>query len=163
MLRLALAPIPCAAVWSDEIDRAAAAPGSPSFWIDTLSRAHRIAPHGSDFWFIIGADQAAAFHRWRQPLDILALAEPIVLLRPPLVTPAALLDALRATGAWSAPQLARWERSIVSTPVLPTNATAIRDALSKGMGPADLDPAVARYIADHGLYAPSAQNPRTGP
>jgi nicotinate-nucleotide adenylyltransferase len=157
MLRVALAGVPRSAVWTDELDRA---PGA-SYTVDTLRRARRwLDAHAGasvGLWLLIGADQAAAFHRWREPRAILDLAEPVVLLRGEEQSPELLLDTLRQSGFWSEPELARWERGIVRGPTMDVSATAVRAALRRkrrqnakllGM----LSPAVLEYIDQRGLY-----------
>ncbi|HZW09396.1 MAG TPA: nicotinate-nicotinamide nucleotide adenylyltransferase [Phycisphaerales bacterium] len=155
MLRIAAEEAPGACVWTDEIDRAAR--GEPSFWIETLRRARALRPRGS-FWFILGSDQAAAFHRWREPREILSLARPVILARAPLTTPDELGAALRDSGAWSADEIARARALLAPTPVLDASATAAREIL-RARGPDDprlgvmLHPGVLAYVREHGLYA----------
>jgi nicotinate-nucleotide adenylyltransferase len=89
MLRLAFADVPRAAVWTDELDRAAAARAAAkpdaSFAIDTLRRARAwLDAHGGSavtLRLLIGADQALALHRWREPAALIALAPPLIMLR----------------------------------------------------------------------------------
>jgi nicotinate-nucleotide adenylyltransferase len=153
MLRLAIADLDRALVWTDELDRSR--PGEPSYWIDTLRRAREILPSGADLRFFIGADQAVQFHRWRAPREILEAADPVVVLRPPWTERNQLLAAITATGAWTAEELDRWSRSILEGPCLPANSTAIREALREhpdSSGSLDLDPKVADYIRRHHLY-----------
>jgi nicotinate-nucleotide adenylyltransferase len=151
MVRLAIAGLDRALVWTDELDRAA--PGESSYWIDTLRRARNALPSQAALHFLIGADQAAQFHRWRFPHDVLALAAPVVLLRSPWRTREKLLADLRATNAWSDTELDRWSRSIIDGPLLPANSTDIRAAVrGPDSGSLPLDPRVAEYIRHHHLY-----------
>ncbi|MCC7390429.1 MAG: nicotinate-nicotinamide nucleotide adenylyltransferase [Phycisphaerales bacterium] len=162
MLRLAAAPLDRAAVWTDELDRAHSAlhtashPAAPSYWIDTLRRARALLPDAR-LWFILGADQAAQFHRWRAPHEILRLAQPIVVLRGPLATIDALQHTIAETGVWSDEELAEWCGSVVDLPPTPGSATEARELLaSPNPAPADLaellDDAVLAYITEHRLY-----------
>ncbi|MBK7403922.1 MAG: nicotinate-nicotinamide nucleotide adenylyltransferase [Phycisphaerales bacterium] len=170
LLRLALAATPRAAIWTDEIDRAD--PGAPSYWVDTLRRAIAVRPE-SRFWFVIGADQAAAFHRWREPRAILALASPIVVPRAPTATAAALREELEASGFWSEAEVAHWLGALADVPPVVGSATEIRAALASEDPDAPvlhrlLDPAVLRAIRHAHLYRPhdgSDQSPdqREGP
>jgi nicotinate-nucleotide adenylyltransferase len=155
MLRLATAQTARSSVWTDEIDRASR--GEPSYWIDTLRRAKSLWPRAR-LWFILGSDQAAAFHRWREPRQILALAQPVILPRAPLTTPEALAGALRETGAWSGEEIALARQLLAPTPVIDSSATAAREIL-RSRGPDDarltdlLQPSVLDYIREHRLYA----------
>jgi nicotinate-nucleotide adenylyltransferase len=152
MVRLALRGIPWSEVWTDEIDRWR--PGEASYWIDTLRRARGVLPEKAELRFLIGADQALDFHRWRGPREILALAEPMVLLREPAGSGAALREGLRRTRAWSDAEIEAWAARVVEAPGGGTSATAVRERLAAGAGDvAELDPGVLGYIRAHGLYA----------
>ena len=149
MLTLATEHLPRCAVWTDEIDRAAAAPGRPSYTVDTVRRLRSwLDDHGGDevrLRLLIGADQAAAFDRWREPEAIIALAEPLVMARPggtdgPSVFPASLGD---------------WSRRLLPIPTLDVSSTAVREAVHAGDAAVvkrSLDPRVADYIEGEGLY-----------
>ncbi len=138
------------AVWTDEIDR-----GEPSFTIDTLRRANLVAPAAS-LRLVIGADQAAAFHRWRESCEILRLAQPLVLLRPPVGTVDELAAALRATGAWTPDQIQAWCDRSARTRLVDVSSTRIRDLIrTQGIDavPGDwIDADVRAFIDQHGLY-----------
>jgi nicotinate-nucleotide adenylyltransferase len=142
MLQIALASIEHAAVWTDEIDRPQDA-NTPSFWIDTLHRAINVSG-GAAMRTLIGADQAVAFHRWRQAEEITRLAEPLVVLRKPHDTESRLADALRAQSIDPAPWLGR----IAPVDPVPASSTDYRRTLNRAL----LDPAVAAYIDQQGLY-----------
>ena len=147
MLALAVHDVPHCAIWTDEIDR-----GGSSFWIDTLGRARALlGPHVS-MRFLIGADQAAAFDRWRDFRDILALADPLVLLREPMLSGHALLERMRATGSWSEVDLARWSGFVWDGSPASASSTESRSQVVAGEPPADIDPRVLEYIERQGLY-----------
>lgn len=153
MLRLATARVPRCTIWTDEIDRATKS-RRPSYWIDTLERAASLLPPGTPMRFILGSDAAVGFHRWRRPRDILALAEPIVMLRPPHRTLIGVLRGLRAAGFWDASELELWRSSIDDHAIMPHAATMVRESLVTGAGArALLAPSVSRYIASERLYA----------
>lgn len=149
MVRLATARVPRCAVWTDEIDR-----GGPSYWIDTLRRAVRVAPAGAELRFLIGSDQAAAFHRWKDFRDILDIAEPVVMLRPPHRSGAGVIREMRKTGAWTKGELDQWAGWIEGDAVMDASSTAVRGALARGE-PVDLARPVKAYIARRGLYGAS--------
>ncbi len=151
MLTLAIEGIERAGVWTDEIDRARG--GEPSYWVETLDRARRLA---GDAWlgFVIGADQAVAFDRWREARRILDLAEPVVLLREPWGTAELLLGAMR--GFWSAAELDRWASWCVDVGTIDVSATEIRGLLASDRENARLEsllaPGVLGLIRERGLY-----------
>lgn len=148
--RLTRSGTPGLAVWTDEIDR-----GQPSFTVDTLRRARLVAPDAS-LRLVIGADQAAAFHRWREWSEILRLAEPIVLLRPPMGGLDELAAALRASGAWSESEIEAWRARSVGARLVDVSSTEIRDTIRArdvDAVPAEwLDDDVRAFIRERGLY-----------
>lgn len=111
-----------------EIESAQA--GKPSYTIETLRTLRTEVSPGTTFRLLIGADQAVAFHRWREPDEIAAIAEPVVMLRPPYETPESFREALETDG--SSKQSEIWLARVVDTPILDINATAIREALAAG-------------------------------
>lgn len=154
MLRLATRRLARAVVWTDEIDRAAG--GRPSYTVETLGRMRRVLGR-APLRLLIGADQAAQFHRWREYRRILALAEPVVVLRPPVRSKSALRRALERSGAWSAAEVEEWLGRVVPVEVRDISSSAIRAALGRGGDGRvrrAVPPAVAAYIRERGLYAP---------
>lgn len=159
MLKLLAKRWPAAMVWLDEIKRAQA--GEPSYTIDTLRRLRRIVPEHVGLRLLIGTDQAAAFHKWREPREIISLAEPLVLRRKPIASRDELLRAM-GDGFWSEAELEAWAGRLAKNALAADNSTAIRAAIPNA--PADvrkwakrpglrfLEPKIAKYIMAHGLY-----------
>jgi nicotinate-nucleotide adenylyltransferase len=147
-------------VWADELNRARE--GKPSYTIDTLRRLRRIVPAAVELRLLIGMDQAAQFHRWKNPRAIIRIAQPLVMARPPLLTAFQLATELDRTGFWTRAEVAAWCSRLAPNLVGPDSSTSVRDALRsapakpalwKGMdGLRHLSPTVARYIVDHHLY-----------
>lgn len=127
MLRLATARVPRCAVWTDEIDRG----GKASYWIDTLRRAARVVPRAAELRFLIGSDQAAAFHMWRDFREILAIAEPVVMLRPPHRDADAVIRAMRTSRAWSKMELEHWRAWIEEGELMELSSTGVREAMGR--------------------------------
>lgn len=155
MLTLAIRDVPNARLWLEEIERARST-AEPTWWIDTIRAAREVLGDRPGLLFIIGADQALAFHRWRQPRDILRLAEPVVLPRGDVRTGEDLRNRLRASGYWSEPELTRWRDAMISLPVEHVSSTLARDALAHGNRRAAeelIDGAVLDYIHANDLYA----------
>ena len=162
MVALAISELPRAGVWTDEIDRAAAAAGpsaEPSFTVDTLRRAREwLDAHalgGAPLRLLIGADQAMGFHRWRDPRDILQLAKPAVMIRGESRDADALVERLAALGYWSTNELAMWRGAIVPVGLVDVSATQVRAALAsgdQGWALQFLPGPVLEYITAQGLY-----------
>lgn len=122
MLRAALEGRDHASISTLELDR----PG-PSYTVDTLRILRTRLPPTTAMRLLIGADQAADFHRWREPMEVIRLAEPLVMLRAPLESRHALIESMRPH--WPADELSRWERWIVGVPMIDASATEIRRLL----------------------------------
>lgn len=169
MVRLAVGDQPRCSVWTDELDRAnaAASRGRPaaSYTIDTVRRLRRTLPSKIEIRVIIGADHAAAFHRWKDARKLIALARPVVLPREPIATPDALWNALQHAGFWKIEELRAWCVYLAPTPVMAASSTELRRALAKAsiaravrLG---LDRTVAEYIREHELYRAVSCGPST--
>jgi nicotinate-nucleotide adenylyltransferase len=146
MLRLALqdkpGPIPTA-VLTDEIDRG---PDNPSYTVDTLSAIRERLGPDVELRLLIGADQLRIFDQWREPERIVALAEPVVMVRPP-DTRATLLNALPTD------QREAWRDRLVEVDAIDLSSTNIRERLATGQSVDDLiAPSVAAYARQHILY-----------
>ncbi|MFW6058621.1 MAG: nicotinate (nicotinamide) nucleotide adenylyltransferase [Phycisphaeraceae bacterium] len=146
MLRLALEDQPRAVIVTDELDRAAQG-DDPSYTVETLQQLReRLGPEVR-LRLLIGADQVPAFEKWKDPKRIIELAEPVVMLRPP-DTAESLLAALPDDAARRF-----WARRLMPVPALDVSATMVRQRVRAGEPIDDLVPeAVARYIAEQGLY-----------
>lgn len=158
MLRLAAAAVEWSAVWTDEVDRARASPGVPSFTIDTLRRMQKVAP-GLELRMLIGSDQAAQFHKWREAREILKLARVVVAFRKPYESWESLEPVLRAANFWSDSEVDWWRHSSAefgTRDIDPANSTEIRRAIgehgARGVPTGWLHPNVAAYIERHRLY-----------
>ncbi len=148
MLELAYEEQPCATISAIELLR-----GGASFTVDTLRSLHQRFPEIT-FRLIIGADQAASFHRWHEADSIITLAEPAVMLRGSENG-----DALLASMEphWDAEAIARWRSRIVHAPQIDASSTEARALL--GLPGADelrleelLSEKVLGYIRQEGLY-----------
>lgn len=176
MMLLAIADVPNAKISTIELDRAASGSGGPSYTIDTLRALHEeyaahhragaeasrpaaatVAAAASirnppEFRLLIGCDQALDFHRWKDWQQILLLATPAVMLRPPW-DEQSLRKALEEK--YSHVETESWMNWTLRLPMLDISATEIRRDLARGNyeGLASaLDPAVLEYIRANRLY-----------
>ncbi|GAB5496897.1 MAG: nicotinate-nucleotide adenylyltransferase [Phycisphaerales bacterium] len=148
MLRVAIAPVEDAHVWTDEIDRARS--GEPSYWYTTLERARRLVGESRRLLFLIGADQAVSFHRWSEPGRILELADVVVINRGEVQSKSELEARLKYT-----PFVRELVDAWCDVPRMDISATDVRDALASEKESnltGVLAREVASYIGRHGLY-----------
>lgn len=134
MLRLALEGEPRFVLDRIELERA-----GPSYTLETVRQLQAREP-GATWFLLIGADQYAGLHTWR---DWPALLDSVVLAvaaRPGPLPPVA-------------PEVLRRPHRTVPLPMMDLSATEIRRRVAAGEDLAELvPPAVARYIAREGLY-----------
>jgi nicotinate-nucleotide adenylyltransferase len=131
MVRLAIEGEPRFVLDRIELERS-----GPSYTLDTV---RTLAPAG-ELFLVIGADQYAGLHTWRDWQALLGLVTLAVANRPgpmPAVNP----------------EVLRFPHRVVPLPMLDISATEIRDRVARGL-PVDsmVPPAVARYIDLHQLY-----------
>ncbi|UYV13096.1 MAG: nicotinate-nicotinamide nucleotide adenylyltransferase [Phycisphaera sp.] len=148
MLALATEGLEHAGIWTDELDRATH--GEPSYWARTLERAKSILPDRT-LWFIIGADQATSFHRWRTPREMLQFAQPTILPREPITSATDLRAAMANTDFWNEKELDHWAESFVDIDSLPAASTEVRDAKGSPFE-TPLHPKVLAYARQNALY-----------
>lgn len=161
MLELATAGMQRVIIWTEELDRAAAKPGQPSFTIDTLRTLRKQLGDRLPLRLLIGADQAAGFHKWKLHREIAALAEPLVVRRPPVTRETDLRPILAATKAWTPAELDRWLKRVIDCRTNAVSSTHVRAALA-GVDQHNrpgtnltlcLSPAVLRHAIHSRVYA----------
>ncbi len=121
------------------LDRIETQRAGPSFTLDTV-RTLRLQYTEAELFLIIGADQYAALHTWRDWKDLLGLVTLAVANRPGPMPP---VNA----------EVLRTPHRVVPLPMLDISATDIRAREARGL-PVDslVPPPVARYIQLHRLY-----------
>lgn len=157
MLRLALRDAgprgPRTLVWTDEINRATGL--APSYMVDTLRRLRSLVPARVTLRLLIGSDQVSRFHEWKSPRRVIALAEPLVMLRAPIDRVDRVFDVL--DGAfWTTAERAAWCGRLAPTEPLEAASTEIRGLMARGRSEPRLrellPPRVLRFIRERGLY-----------
>jgi nicotinate-nucleotide adenylyltransferase len=134
MLRLALGVEPRFVLDESEVGRS-----GPSYTIDTVRALHQLHPQ-TQWFLLIGQDQYAGLHSWRDWRELLSLVTLVVAGRPgaPLT---------------AAAEVAAFACQFLPLPPMPISATEVRARSARGENIADLvPPSVARYIDQHRLY-----------
>jgi nicotinate-nucleotide adenylyltransferase len=140
MAELAITGNPSFSVSSIEVER-----GGTSYTVETLEA---MADEGiADPWFILSAEALAGFPAWRRPDRILELCRLAVVPRGDHET----LDRAWVSAHFPGRE-SRFE--FLPGPLLPISGSVVRRRAAAGRSVRYLVPdAVARYIADHALYA----------
>ena len=150
MVEAAIAGNPSFTCTRLEIER----PG-PSYTVDTLERIAGRGHAPDRLWFILSAEALAGFPGWREPGRILDLARLAVV-------PRGGHEALDES--WVREHFpGREDRfRFLSGPLLPISGSVIRRRAAAGRSVRYLVPdAVARYIAQHRIYADPARRTQT--
>ena len=114
----------------------------PSYTVDTLASVRHRWPQDR-FVLIMGSDNLAAFHRWKEPEEILRHHRVLVYPRPGVqmhLTEAVFADHPQVT--------------LIEAPLMDLSSTKIRQAVAEGRNVDQwLEPSVRDYIREKGLYA----------
>jgi nicotinate-nucleotide adenylyltransferase len=122
----------------------------PTYTVDTLRRLKAGLAEGTRLFFITGADAVLQILTWKDPDQVLALAEFIAATRPDFD-----LDSLVGQLPGAAGRVYRMD-----IPALAISSSDIRSRVARGAPVRYLVPeGVARYIHEHALY----QGPDQGP
>lgn len=125
------------------LDRCELQRSGPSFTLDTVREFQRSEP-GCEWVLLIGHDQYAGLHTWRDWQELLGRVTLAVANRPGVDTP-------------PDPLVQAFPHQVVPLPMLDISSTDIRARVARGEPIADLvPPAVARYIDHHHLYRKDA-------
>ena len=134
MVRLAIAGEPRFVLDRSELRRR-----GPSFTLDTVHELIAADPAAERF-LILGQDQYASLHTWRDWRELLGLVTLAIANRP---------GAALAVNT----QIAKVEHQAMLLPMMEVSSTEVRRRVAAGESIADLVPdAVARYIEQHRLY-----------
>jgi nicotinate-nucleotide adenylyltransferase len=117
----------------------------PSFTLDTVRELQAQVPDGdaADWVLLIGQDQYASLHTWRDWKELLSRVTLAVANRP-------------GASVVVNPEVQRTPHRSVPLPMLDISSTQVRAAVARGENTSQLVPEeVASYIARHGLYQAS--------
>jgi nicotinate-nucleotide adenylyltransferase len=143
MCRLLLAGENAVEVSALELER-----DGPSYTVDTLRALHVAYPRTS-LTFILGADIARTLPAWREPRQLLELAELAVALRAAHTADEVLADLAPLLDAGAGRDAVRF----LKMPPVDVSSSLVRDRVRHGASIAELvGPAVAAYVAAHHLY-----------
>jgi nicotinate-nucleotide adenylyltransferase len=145
MCRLAVDEIPGLSVSELEVKR-----DGPSYTVDTLQAIHASHPE-AELTFIVGTDVACTLPTWREPAKVLELASLAVAVRAGDTRQDVLDTVVSLNGSAGALRF-------LDMPVMDVSSSMVRQRVARGKAVEDLlGPAVARYVAEHGLYGSPAE------
>ena len=143
MVQLAVAGNPGFRVCDCEVRRR-----GPTYTVATLRQLRAQFPPAADFYFIVGSDVLAQFHRWQEPERILELCRLAVIERP-----GGPPDGIAALAERFPPAAAAGALVSVPGPRVDFSASELRRILAAGQSARYRIPdAVMDYIKEHKLY-----------
>jgi nicotinate-nucleotide adenylyltransferase len=143
MTVLATASNPAFSVSRLEVDHQ-----GPTYTVDTLRRLRAAQPDGARLFFITGADAVLQILTWKEPDQVLALAEFIAATRPGFDLARLVAKVPGAAGRVHPMEI----------PALAISSSDLRARVARGAPVQYLVPdGVARYIHDHALYRAATQ------
>jgi nicotinate-nucleotide adenylyltransferase len=154
MCQLAVAEEEGLSVSAVEVER-----GGLSYTVDTLRFIHANHPH-AQLTFIVGADTASTLGSWREPAQLLDLAQLAVATRDGTARRRVLdaLDAVKSAAA-DGDRDSRKDLSagagvcFLEMPAIEVSSSAVRERVARGEAVEQfVGPAVAGYIAEQRLY-----------
>jgi nicotinate-nucleotide adenylyltransferase len=149
MCRLAVSDEAELVVCGLEIER-----GGPSYTVDTL-RAIHASHEEAELTFIVGADMARTLPRWREPEALLELASLAVAEREDAGREDVLraLASLRTNAGGDGPERRPGDVKFLKMRMVEISSSMVRERVAAGEPVGEMvGPAVATYIAEHGLY-----------
>jgi nicotinate-nucleotide adenylyltransferase len=140
--------------------------GRPNYTVDTLRSLRATLAHDDEIFFLMGADSFLSIGQWYRAADLLVSCDFAVAARPgfdlgrltaalPEAVSVASCDAAEAGALVLCVRSARGESRLYLLPDLDddTSASSLRAGLQQGEDASGaLDPAVAAWIREHGLY-----------
>ncbi|MBI4331431.1 MAG: nicotinate-nucleotide adenylyltransferase [Chloroflexi bacterium] len=143
MLELSLAGNPRFVVDRTDLER-----GGTTYTVDTLRDVKARLGAAVEIYFILGADALQGFSRWKEPGEIIRLANLVVVPRPGY--PDIPADRLEAAATGISSRLIS-----LKDPCIGISGVDIRKRVAEGRSVRYLvSPGVAEYIAAHRLYVP---------
>lgn len=143
MLKIALVDLPHFHIITHEIEQECV-----SYTVDTLrwlTAKEKEQAHPSQFFLIIGEDALATFFQWREPEEIIKLAQPLIVRR--FYT----AKALSSQGDQEIEKI--FTKGRTPNPIIEISATEIRERVQHGLYIGHLVPAkVVDYIYQNHLY-----------
>jgi len=120
-----------------------------SYTVDTLREMKRDLGEETQLYLIMGADAIPDLAKWKDPEEILRLAEPVIVTRPGC----SVVDMDSCKGVLSDEAVRRLRAGILAIEPVDVSSTEIRRRLAEGHS---IDKmvrhCVKRYIGQHGLY-----------
>lgn len=121
----------------------------PSYTLETVRRFQTEYGGKTSIYWLTGADSIEELPRWYGIEELIEECNLSVMLRAGCQAP----DFAGLETIWGLEHVKKLQRNVIRTPLIDICSTEIRNRLAEGRSVADmLEPSVADYIYEHGLY-----------
>jgi nicotinate-nucleotide adenylyltransferase len=122
---------------------------TPSYTIDTVRYFKKTYGQGVEICWLVGADSLDDLPYWYKITELIDECSLYVMCRAGYKEP----DFTKFIEQWGSQRIEKLRRDTIQTPLIDISSTEIRKRLAEGKDVLKmLHPAVADYIAEHGLY-----------
>jgi nicotinate-nucleotide adenylyltransferase len=120
-----------------------------SYTLETVKKFQARYGRETILYWLVGADSINDLQYWYRITELIDQCNLSVMYRAGFDTP----DFGRFEGIWGAQRIKKLQQNIIPTPLIDISSTEIRRRLAAGLDITDmLEPSVADYIREHGLY-----------
>jgi nicotinate-nucleotide adenylyltransferase len=122
---------------------------TPSYTIETVREFKKTYGQGTEICWLVGADSLTDLPYWYKITELIDQCRLCVMYRAGYKAP----DFTKFIEQWGNERIEKLRRNTIQTPLIDISSTQIRERLAEGKDVSEmLHPAVADYIAEHGLY-----------
>lgn len=120
-----------------------------SYTLDTVREFKKAYGKDVEICWLVGADSVTELPYWYKITELIDQCSLCVMYRAGYEKP----DFKKFAEQWASMRIEKLHRNIIQTPLINISSTEIRERLAAGKDASEmLHPAVADYIAKHGLY-----------
>ena len=121
----------------------------PSFSLETVRHFKSLFGSNALIYWLVGADTIDDLWQWYGIVELIDECNLCVMYRAGFPEP----DLTKFVDVWGLKRVEKLQQNIIQTPLIDISSTQIRSMLSAGEDISGIvDPAVAQYIYEHGLY-----------
>jgi len=126
---------------------------APSYTLETVRQFQAEYGGGTLFHWLVGADSIDDLTYWYRIIELIDTCIVTTMYRAGCGPP----DFSKYEPQWGPQRIEKLRRNIIQTSLIDISSTEIRDRLASGRDVTDmLNPSVAEYIREHGLYQPKS-------
>ncbi|MDD5064544.1 MAG: nicotinate (nicotinamide) nucleotide adenylyltransferase [Phycisphaerae bacterium] len=127
----------------------------PCYTLETVRHFHAECGDKALIYWLMGADSICELSRWYGIVELIDECNLCVMFRAGCEPP----DFAKFKDVWGAARIEKLQRNVIRTPLIDISSTEVRRKLTAGQDVTGmLEPQVADYIREHGLYQSGAKD-----